>query len=90
MKLFIIMQIGVLHPLQINELVEKRTVLNHFNYIRTEVKLSNVMPYGDFSVGQNKLSAFMGKSPEVYPKHYNNNNQSFTKNNVSVPIVELT
>jgi len=80
------MKLGILYPLQINELVEKRTVLNHFNYIRTTVKKSNVMPYGDFSVGQDKLSAYIGKSPEVFFKLSNQNNgiQSFNKYNVSV------
>jgi len=70
----------------VNELVEKRTVLNHFNYIRTSVKLSNVMPYGDFSVGQNKLSAYIGKSPEVFSKnpYHNNGGLSFIKHNVCV------
>lgn len=44
------------------------------------------MPYGDFRVGQDKLSAFIGKSPEVYPKYlYNNNNNLSSKRyNVSV------
>lgn len=80
------MKLGKLYPLQVNELVKKRTVLNHFNYIRNTVKLSNVMPYGDFSIGQNKLSSYIGKSPEVYTKysHYNNNALSFNKRNVSV------
>ncbi|CAH1731597.1 unnamed protein product [Aphis gossypii] len=75
--------LGKLYPLQVNELVEKRTVLNHFNYIRNTVKLSNVMPYGDFSIGQNKLSSYIGKSPEVFSKysHYNNNALSFNTRN---------
>lgn len=80
------MKLGILYPSHVNELVEKRTVLNHFNYIRTSVKLSNVMPYGDFSVGQNKLSAYIGKSPEVFSKYSYQNNDipSFNKHNVSV------
>ncbi|XP_022183096.1 legumain-like isoform X2 [Myzus persicae] len=75
--------LGILYPLQVNELVEKRTVLNHFNYIRTTVKLSNVMPYGDFSVGQDKLSTYIGKSPEVFSKYsyHNSDIPSFNKQN---------
>ncbi|XP_060880639.1 legumain-like isoform X2 [Metopolophium dirhodum] len=75
--------LGILYPSHVNELVEKRTVLNHFNYIRTSVKLSNVMPYGDFSVGQNKLSAYIGKSPEVFSKYSYQNSDipSFNKHN---------
>ncbi|XP_026820050.1 legumain-like isoform X1 [Rhopalosiphum maidis] len=78
--------LGKLYPLQVNELVEKRTVLNHFNYIRTSVKLSNVMPYGDFSVGQNKLSTYIGKSPEVFSKnlYHNNGGLSFIKHNDTI------
>ncbi|XP_025198389.1 vacuolar-processing enzyme-like isoform X2 [Melanaphis sacchari] len=77
---------GKLYPLQVNELVEKRTVLNHFNYIRNSVKLSNVMPYGDFSVGQNKLSAYIGKSPEVFSKYPNHKSGvlSFNKPNNTI------
>lgn len=86
----IVMQIGVLDASQVNELVEKKTVLRHFNNIRSKVKLSNVMPYGDFRVGQNKLSAFIGKISEVFPKHFNNQNQFSTKNNVSAHTVVLT
>jgi len=80
------MKLGILYPSHVNELVEKRTVLNHFNYIRTSVKLSNVMPYGDFSVGQNKLSAYIGKSPEVFSKYSYQNSDipSFNKHNVNV------
>lgn len=70
--------------MQVKELVEKRTVLNHFNYIRTRVTLSNVMPYGDFRVGQDKLSAFIGKSPQVYSKYLNNNNLSSKRYNVRI------
>jgi len=80
------MKLGKLYPLQVNELVEKRTVLNHFNYIRNTVKLSNVMPYGDFSIGQNKLYSYIGKSPEVFSKYlqYSNSALSFNKRNVSL------
>lgn len=80
------MKLGILYPLHLKELVEKRTVLNHFNYIRTMVKLSNVMPYGDFSVGQDKLSAYIGKSPEVFSKYsyHNSDIPLFNKQNVCV------
>lgn len=78
------MKLGKLYPLHVNEIVEKRTVLNHFNYIRTKVKQSNVMPYGDFSVGRDKLSAYIGKSPEIFSKHSYHNIINYDKHNVSL------
>lgn len=70
--------------MQVKELAEKRTVLNHFNCIRTKVKLSNAMPYGDFRISQDKLSDFIGSV--VFSKTLNNTNNSIhfsSKNRVS-------
>lgn len=44
------------------------------------------MPYGDFSVGQDKLSAYIGKIPRLFST---NNIQSTVKNNVSIPHIIL-
>uniref|UniRef100_A0A2S2QIZ0 legumain n=1 Tax=Sipha flava TaxID=143950 RepID=A0A2S2QIZ0_9HEMI len=75
-------KIGVFYPGQVNEFFETRTVLNHFNHVRNLVKLSNVMPYGDFNVGQDKLSSYIGKPSGVFSTNFNHyNTQSSTKNN---------
>lgn len=87
-NLIIFLKAGSLHLAEINELFNDRTVLNHFNYIRTTVKQSNVMPYGDFSVGMDKLSVYIGKSSRLLPM-YHNNNQFSVKNNVRVQFVIL-
>lgn len=86
------MKLGILYPSEVNQLVKERTVLNHFNYIRTMVKLSNVMPYGDFSVGQDKLSTYIGKSPEVFSRSiaHNNGIQSCNIYNVSIYKLNFT
>lgn len=39
---------------------KKRTVFNDFKVVRTNVTESNVMVYGDFDTGHEKLSAFIG------------------------------
>lgn len=75
-------KIGGLQKLRSNDFTKKRTVLNHFNYIRTTVRKSNVMPYGDFSVGQDKLSAYIGKVNELSFRH--SNIQSSYENSVRV------
>lgn len=62
--------------MQTKEIADKRTVLNNFNYIRTRVKLSNVMPYGDFRVGRDKLSDFIGQSVKSFSKSFNHTNTS--------------
>ncbi|VVC45938.1 Peptidase C13, legumain [Cinara cedri] len=72
---------GLLYPSQVKEIVKKRTVLNHFNTIRALVKQSNVMPYGDFSVGQDKLSSYIGKPPEVFSKPSNSSQYSYSSKN---------
>lgn len=78
----ILIKIDLLYPLQINELIKTRTVLNHFNYIRTMVKESNVMPYGDFRVGLDKLSAYMGKPSELNIGNFYDTTQSYIKSKV--------
>lgn len=40
---------------------EKRTVFNAFTNIRHRVNTSNVMVYGDFRIGHQKLSSFIGR-----------------------------
>lgn len=40
--------------------LEKQTVLNRYDDIRTRVTESNVMAYGDFECGFEKLSSFVG------------------------------
>ncbi|XP_060847426.1 legumain-like [Rhopalosiphum padi] len=52
---------------------KKRTVFNDFKEVRTNVTDSNVMVYGDFRTGHEKLSAFIGyknrnEHPPVKPK----------------------
>lgn len=42
------------------------------------------MPYGDFSVGQDKLYAYIGKSPEVFSTHSNSKIRLSLRNNVSM------
>lgn len=39
---------------------KKRTVFNDFKEVRTNVTESNVMVYGDFKTGHEKLSTFIG------------------------------
>lgn len=85
--LLLFFKIGSLHLAQGNHFFNGRTVLNQFNYVRTTVKSSNVMPYGDFSVGQDKLSAYIGKVPRLFST---NNIQSTIKNNVSISFIILT
>jgi len=83
----ILIHIDILNGLQVYNLRnEKLTILNHFDYVRSKVKLSNVMPYGDFTVGLDKLSEFIGKSQEIFSKHNNNdhNMQLSMKHNVSI------
>ncbi|XP_025192744.1 legumain-like [Melanaphis sacchari] len=46
---------------------KKRTVFNDFKEVRTNVTRSNVMVYGDFKTGHEKLSAFIGyKNPNKH------------------------
>jgi len=75
-----------IYGLQVNNLRnEKQTILNNFDYVRSKVKLSNVMPYGDFNVGLDKLSEFIGKSQELISKHNNDHNMQLSmKQNVSI------
>jgi len=47
---------------------KKRTVFNDFKEVRTNVTESNVMVYGDFNTGHEKLSAFIGyKNRDEHP-----------------------
>lgn len=74
----------LLNPSHVKEINKKRTVLNHFNAVRALVVQSNVMPYGDFSVGQDKLSSYIGKPPEFSPKliPFKDDRPSYIKNKV--------
>lgn len=74
----------MLNPSHVKEPNEKRTVLNHFNKVRALVVESNVMPYGDFSVGQDKLSSYIGKPSKFFPKPitFRNDRPSYTTDNV--------
>lgn len=48
------------------------------------VKQSNVMPYGDFSIGLDKLYTYIGKPSEVFSTHSNSKIQFSMRNNVSI------
>lgn len=39
---------------------EKSSIFSNFNGIRSNVTASNIMVYGDFQVGHDKLSSFIG------------------------------
>jgi len=41
-----------------------QTVFHNFDYVRKKVKASNVMVYGAYKVGDQRLSKFIGEVPD--------------------------